>query len=147
MTLPAATLPAATLPAATFLDGLSGDNGIVAGLAVLVGVALVGLVAGFSKGRVGLLLVGLVAAVVIGLLVIGVPDLAGPREAVAAQLSEAYTLVLPPAVAFVTGWLVARGTWFRRVVVVVVGVAVLLLAAFPYAAAGAATAGALVPGS
>lgn len=134
-----------TFPAATFLDGLSGDNGIVAGLAVLVGVLLVGLVAGFSKGRVGLLLVGLVAATVIGLLIAGVPDLAGPREAVAAQLAAFYELVLPPAVAFVTGWLIARGTWFRRVVVV--GVAVLLVAAFPFAAAGAATAGALVPGS
>lgn len=129
----------------TLLSGLSGDGGIVAGLAVLVGVALVGLVAGFSKGRVGLLLAGLVAAVVIGLLVVGVPDLAGPRDVAGARLADLYGLVLPPAVAYVTGWLVARGTWFRRVVVV--GVSVLVLAAFPYAAAGAATAGALVSGS
>lgn len=131
--------------ATTFLGGLSGDGGIVAGLAVLVGVALVGLVAGSSKGRVGLLLAGLVAAVVIGLLVVGVPDLTGPRDVAGARLADLYGLVLPPAVAFVTGWSIARGTWFRRVVVV--GFAVLVLAAFPYAAAGAATAGALVSGS
>ena len=48
---------------------------------------------------------------------------------------------VPPAIAFLAGWIAARGTWFGRAVVV--GVAVLLLAAFPYAAAGAATARAL----
>lgn len=129
----------------TLFEGLSGDEGVVAGLAVLVGVLLVGLVAGFSKGRIGLLLAGLVAAVVVGLLVVGVPDPSGPRDALGAQLADLYGLVLPPAVAFVTGWSLARGTWFRKAVVV--GVAVVLLAAFPYAAAGAATAGALVAGS
>ena len=70
-------------------------------------------------------------------------DLSGPRDAVATRLAGVYAAVLPPAIAFVAGWLATRGTWFRRALTV--GVAVLVLAAFPYAAAGAATAGVLVP--
>lgn len=115
------------------------------GAAVLLAVFVVGLVAGLAKQRVALLLVGLVAVVVLGLVVAGITGLdpGGPREAVAARLADVYAAVLPPATAFVTGWLVTRGTWFRRALTV--GVAVLVLAAFPYAAAGAATAGVLVP--
>lgn len=116
-----------------------------AGALVLVAVFVVGLLAGMAKGRIGLLLVGLVAVVVLGLVLGGVSgvDLSGPRDAVAARLADVYAAVLPPAIAFTAGWLTARGTWFRRALVV--GVGVLLLAAFPYAAAGAATAGVLVP--
>jgi len=115
------------------------------GAAVLLAVFVVGVVAGLAKQRVALLLVGLVAVVVLGLVVAGITGLdpGGPREAVAARLADVYAAVLPPATAFVTGWLVTRGTWFRRALTV--GVAVLVLAAFPYAAAGAATAGVLVP--
>lgn len=122
----------------------SGDAGIAVGGAVLVAVLVIGLVAGCSRGRTGLLLAGLVAVVVIGTLAVGVPDLGGPRDALAARLATIYAVVLPPTIAFVAGWLLARGTWFRRALVV--GAAVLLLAAFPYAAAGAATAAALVSG-
>lgn len=115
------------------------------GAAVLVAVFVLGVLAGLAKKRAGLLLGGLLAVVVLGLVVAGVSgvDLSGPREDVAARLAGVYAAVLPPAIAFVTGWLATRGTWFRRALVV--GVGVLLLAAFPYAAAGAATAGALVP--
>ncbi|GAA3241842.1 hypothetical protein GCM10017691_45410 [Pseudonocardia petroleophila] len=115
------------------------------GAVVLVAVFVVGLLAGLAKQRVALLLVGLVAVVVLGLVVAGVTGLdpAGPRDAVAARLTAVYAAVVPPAIAFVAGWLVTRGTWFRRALTA--GVAVLVLAAFPYAAAGAATAGALVP--
>lgn len=119
-------------------DVLSGDEGIAVGGAVLVGVLVIGLAAGLAKGRAVLLLAGPVAVAVLGLLYVGVPDLAGPRDAVGARFGEVYAVVLPPAIAYVAGWLLARGTWFRRAVVV--ATAVLLLAAFPYAAAGAATA-------
>lgn len=115
------------------------------GAAVLVAVFVLGVLAGLAKKRAGLLLGGLLAVVVAGLVVAGVSgvDLSGSRADVAARLATVYAVVLPPAIAFVTGWLATRGTWFRRALVV--GVGVLLLAAFPYAAAGAATAGALVP--
>ncbi|QJY47207.1 hypothetical protein [Pseudonocardia broussonetiae] len=115
------------------------------GAAVLVAVFVLGVLAGLAKKRAGLLLGGLLAVVVLGLVVAGVSgvDLSGPREDLAVRLAGVYAAVLPPAIAFVTGWLATRGTWFRRALVV--GVGVLLLAAFPYAAAGAATAGALVP--
>lgn len=128
-----------TFGAVTFVDG----NAV--GAVVLVVVFVVGVLAGVAKQRLGLLLVGLVAVVVVGLVVAGITglDLAGPRDAVAARLAAVYAAVLPPAIAFVAGWLATRGTWFRRALTV--GVAVLVLAAFPYAAAGAATAGVLVP--
>lgn len=123
----------------TFLDG----NAV--GAAVLAGVFVVGLLAGLAKQRFGLLLGGLAAVVVLGLVMAGITglDLSGPRDAVADRLAGVYAAVLPPAIAFVAGWLATRGTWFRRALTV--GVAVLVLAAFPYAAAGAATAGVLVP--
>lgn len=121
-----------------------GDANAVGAL-VLLAVFVIGVVAGSARQRLVLLLVGLVAVVVLGLVVAGITgvDLSGPREAVGVRLTAVYEAVLPPAIAFVAGWLATRGTWFRRALTV--GVAVLLLAAFPYAAAGAATAGALVP--
>jgi hypothetical protein len=45
-------------------------------------------------------------------------------------------------IAFVAGWLAARGSWVRRFVVIAVGA--LLLVAFPYVAAGQATADAFL---
>ncbi|MHA6781242.1 hypothetical protein ACVGOW_09655 [Pseudonocardia saturnea] len=121
-----------------------GDGNAVGAL-VLLAVFVVGVLAGLAKGRIGLLVIGLIAVAVLGLVVAGITgvDLSGPRAAVAERLTAVYSAVLPPAFAFTAGWLATRGTWFRRALTV--GVAVLLLAAFPYAAAGAATAGALVP--
>ncbi|WP_300008986.1 hypothetical protein [Pseudonocardia sp.] len=120
---------------------LPGDAGIAAGGAVLVVVLVLGLLAGWAKQRWVLLLAGLVAVVVVGLVVGGTGglDLQGPREVVAQRLGAVYEVVVPPAIAFVAGWLAARGTWFKRALVV--GVGILLLAAFPYAAAAEATAG------
>jgi hypothetical protein len=116
-----------------------GDPNAV-GAVVLLVVLVVGVLAGRSRGRVALLLVGLVAVGVVGAVVAGVTgtDPSAPPEVLGPQLAGVYAVVVPPAVAFLAGWLAARGTWFGRAVVV--GVAVLLLAAFPYAAAGAATA-------
>ncbi|MDT7710240.1 MAG: hypothetical protein QOG20_5847, partial [Pseudonocardiales bacterium] len=54
-----------------------------------------------------------------------------------------YSAALPPLVVFLAGWLCARASWFTRIVVI--AAAALLLAAFPYAAAGGATAGVLPP--
>ncbi len=113
------------------------------GALVLLGVLVVGVLAGRAKGRLGLLLGGLLAVLAVAVVVAGVSgaDLSAPPDVLGPRLGDVYAVVLPPAIAFVAGWLAARGTWFRRALVV--GIAVLLLAAFPYAAAGAATAEAL----
>lgn len=116
-----------------------GDAGIAVGGAVLIVVLVVGLLAGRAKGRFGLLLVGLAAVVVLGVLYVGVPDLAAPTDAVVTRLAGLYAVVLPIVIAFTAGWLVARGSWFGRALVL--GVAVVLVAVFPYAAAAEATAG------
>jgi hypothetical protein len=125
---------------------LPGDAGIAVGGAVLLVVLVIGLLAGRAKQRWVLLLAGLVAVVVAALVVGGTGgvDLQGSREVVAGRLAAVYAVVVPPAIAYVAGWLAARGTWFKRVLVV--GAGILLLAAFPYAAAGAATAAAVMPG-
>ncbi len=114
-----------------------------AGALVLLGVLVLGVLAGRAKGRVGLLLGGLLVIAVLALVLAGVngvdpgapPDVLGPR------LAAVYAVAVPPLLAFLAGWIAARTSWFTRVVVV--GVAVLALAALPYAALGAATATAL----
>lgn len=103
-----------------------------------LGVALVvGVVAGRSKQRFSLLLLGLLVAAVVGFVVVAVSGqpVGGTRPA---EIARLYTAAIPLAVAFLAGWLCARGSWFGRLVVI--AVAALLLAAFPYAAAGQATA-------
>lgn len=119
-----------------------GDPDAVGAL-VLLAVFAVGVLAGRAKGRFLLLLAGLVVVVAAVAVVGGVTgtDLSAPPAVLGPRLADVYAVVVPPAVAFLAGWLVARGSWFARAVVV--GAAVLLLAAFPYAAAGAATATAL----
>lgn len=112
-------------------------GGTGTGLAAL-GVALVvGVVAGRSKRRFALLLVGLLVAAIVGFVVVALsgPPVGGTEPA---QIARLYTTAFPLAVAFLAGWLCARGSWFGRLVVI--AVAALVLAAFPYAAAGAATA-------
>lgn len=103
---------------------------------VLLVVLLVGVVAGRSKRRMSLLLTGLVAVIVLGVAATAVTG--GPDPTRAAAIARLYTSVVPLAVAFLAGWLCGKATWFARLVVI--GVAALLLAAFPYAAAGQATA-------
>ena len=117
----------------------------VAGL-VLVLVLLVGVVAGRTKRRWALLLTGLLVALVFGVFVIavaGAPAPAVPGDR-AAEMTAFYTVVVPLLVAFAAGWLCGRAGWIQRVVVV--GVAALIVAAFPYAAAGRVTADTL-PGA
>jgi hypothetical protein len=111
--------------------------------AVLLVVLIVGVSAGRAKGRWTLLAAGIVvlAAVGVVLAAIGAPP---PTEDPAAELTALYTIAMPLAIAYVAGWLAARGSWLRRFVVIAVGA--LLLVAFPYAAAGKATADAFLGG-
>jgi hypothetical protein len=117
----------------------------VAGLALVL-VLLVGVVAGRTKRRWAFLLTGLLVVLVFGVLVIavaGAPDPAVPGDR-AAEITAFYTVVVPLLVAFAAGWMCGRSGWIQRLVVV--GVAALVVAAFPYAAVGRATADTL-PGA
>ena len=116
-------------------------GGVGVAAVVLLGVLLLGIVAGRAKRRYGLLVAGLLAAVAAGAVVVSVSGPAGADRA--AWIGALYPIVVPLLVAYVAGWLCARGSWFRRLVVL--GVGVLLLAVFPYAAAVAATARLLAP--
>lgn len=107
---------------------------------VLVGVLLVGVAAGRAKRRWTLLVAGVVALVVLAGVLTGV--VGAPEDDRAAGITALYRIAVPLVVAFGAGWLCGRGTWFGRALVL--GAAVLLLAAFPYDAAGRATADALL---
>lgn len=123
----------------------SGGSPGVAGL-VLVLVLLVGVAAGRTTRRWALLLTGLLGVLVFGVLVVavaGAPDPAAPGDR-AAEITAFYTVVVPLLVAFAAGWLCGRAGWVRRLVVV--GVAALVVAAFPYAATARLTADTL-PGA
>jgi hypothetical protein len=113
----------------------------VAGAALLVAL-LVGVVAGRAKQRLTLLIAGLVAAVVIGFVVTAT---GAPPADKAGELTALYTAALPLAVSFVAGWVCAKASWLVRLLVLVA--AVVLVLTFPYAAAGQATAAALVGGA
>jgi hypothetical protein len=118
----------------------------VAGL-VLVLVLLVGVAAGRTKRRWALLVTGLLGVLVFGVLVIavaGAPDPAVPGDR-AAEITAFYTVVVPLLVAFAAGWLCGRAGWVQRLVVV--AVAALVVAAFPYAPAGRFTADSLLGSS
>jgi hypothetical protein len=109
---------------------------------VLLVVLVIGFFTGRAKNRFGLLLGGLIALVVAG---VALTALAGVRMADrAAWLGTLLPLTVPLLVAFLAGWLGARAGWFARLVILVV--AVLVLAAFPYTAVTAATAGMLAVG-
>ena len=110
--------------------------------AVLLVVLGVGVAAGRAKGRWTLVVAGIVviAAVGVVLTAVGAPATEDP----AAEITALYTITLPLAITYVAGWLVARGSWLRRFLVIAVGA--LLLVAFPYAVAGQATADALLSG-
>ena len=109
---------------------------------VLLVVLVIGFFAGRAKNRFGLLLGGLIALVVAGA---ALTALAGVRMADrAAWLGTLLPLTVPLVVAFLAGWLGARAGWFARLAILLV--AVIVLAAFPYAAVTAATAGMLAVG-
>jgi hypothetical protein len=111
--------------------------------AVLLVVLLIGVAAGRAKTRWTLLATGIVVIGAVGVVLTAVGG-APATEEPAAELAALYTITVPLVVAFAAGWLAVRGTWLRRLLVV--GVAALLLAAFPYAAAGRATADAFLGG-
>jgi hypothetical protein len=108
---------------------------------VLLGVFVLGVVAGRAKGRVVLLLAALLLVAVLGLVlavVVGV-DPAAPPDVLGPRLGAVYALAVPPLLAFLAGWIAARASWPVRVVVV--AATVLALAALPYAATAGAVAG------
>ena len=110
---------------------------------VLLLVLAVGVAAGRAKGRWTLLAAGIVAIVAVGIVltaVTGGPDTEDP----AVELAALYTVTVPLALALLAGWLAAHGSWVKRFLVV--AVATLVLAVFPYALAGRATADALLGG-
>ena len=112
-------------------------------VAVLLAVLGIGVAAGRAKGRWTLLVAGIAAIVAVGIVltaVAGGPDTEDPGV----ELAALYTVTVPLALAFLAGWLAARGSWLRRSLVV--GAAALLFAVFPYAAAGQATAEAFLTG-
>lgn len=111
--------------------------------AVLLVVLLVGVAAGRAKTRWTLLAAGIVAIGAVGVVLTAVGG-APATEEPAAELTALYTITVPLVIAYAAGWLAVRGTWLYRLVVV--GVAALLLVAFPYAAAGRATADAFLGG-
>lgn len=114
----------------------------VAALVLLV-VLLVGVSAGRSKKRFVLLLGGLVALAVAGFVLTAVAGQPAPNPA--AGTTAFYAVALPLVVTYLAGWVCGRARWFTRLVVI--ALAALLLAAFPYDAAGRATADRLDPGA
>ncbi|WP_232663014.1 hypothetical protein [Pseudonocardia sp. TRM90224] len=121
------------------MTGTPGGVGVAGG--VLVVVLVLGILAGRAKRRWTYLLTGLAAVVVLGIAVTAVAGV--PGDDPATEVTALYSTTVPLIVGYLAGWLCGRGTWFRRLVVI--AVAALLLAVFPYAAAGAATAGLLPP--
>lgn len=116
--------------------------------AVLLVVLLIGVAAGRAKGRWTLLAAGLVVLAAAGVVLTAVADRpaggGGAAQDEAAELTALFTITLPLVIAYVAGWLLVRGGWLRRLLVIAVGA--LLLVAFPYAAAGQATADAFLQG-
>ena len=111
--------------------------------AVLLAALLAGVLAGRAKGRWTLLAGGIVLIFAVGVVLTAVGG--GPAsEDPAAELTALYTITLPFLIAYVAGWLVVRGGWLRRVLVIAAGA--VLLVAFPYAVVGQATADAFLPG-
>jgi hypothetical protein len=109
--------------------------------AVVLAVLLIGIVTGRAKSRWTLLVGGIVIIAAVGVVLTAVGG--GPAtDDPGAELTALYTITLPLVIAYVAGWLVARGGWLRRFLVIAVGA--LLLVAFPYAVAGQATADAFL---
>lgn len=111
--------------------------------AVLLVVLIIGIVAGRAKSRWTSLAAGIVVIAAVGVVLTAVGG-GPPSDDPAAELTALYTITLPLVIAYLAGWLVVRGGWLRRVLVVAVGA--LLLVAFPYALAGQATADAFLRG-
>lgn len=111
--------------------------------AVLLVVLMIGVLTGRAKSRWTMLAAGIVVIVAVGVVLTAVGG--GPvTEDPGAELTALFTITLPLLIAYVAGWLVVRGGWLRRFLVIAIGA--LLLVAFPYAAAGQATADAFLSG-
>ncbi|MHA6621039.1 hypothetical protein [Pseudonocardia sp. DLS-67] len=124
------------------VDGLLPYAPAVTG-AVLLVVLLIGVVAGRAKSRWTALASGVVVIAAVGVVLTAVGG-GPPTDDPAAELTALYTITLPLLIAYVAGWLVVHGGWLRRFLVIAIGA--LLLVAFPYAAAGQATADAFLRG-
>jgi hypothetical protein len=111
--------------------------------AVLLAVLIIGIVVGRAKGRWMLLATGIVVIAAVGVVLTAVGG-GPPTDDPAAELTALYTITLPLVIAYVAGWLLVRGGWLRRFIVIAVGA--MLLVVFPYAAAGQATADAFLRG-
>jgi hypothetical protein len=111
-------------------------GGVGAAAVVLLVLFVIGVAVGSAKRRWGLLLAGILAIAALGFVVTAATT--GAVSTRAEDLARLYSTALPPLVTFLAGWICARGSWFTRVVVV--AAAALVLAAFPYPAAGRATA-------
>lgn len=110
-------------------------GGIGVAAIVLFVVLLAGVAVGRSRGRWTLLIAGLIAIAAAGVIITstgGIPDKA-------ASMARFYTIVVPVGAAYIAGWLCARGSWFKRLIVL--AAAALLVAVFPFDAAGKASAG------
>jgi nicotinamide riboside transporter PnuC len=135
MILPGGTMTrmsATPFPLATAVTGV-----------VLLVVLGVGVAAGRAKGRWTLVVAGIVVIAAVGVVLTAVGG-APATEDPAAEITALYTITVPLVIAYLAGWLAARGGWLRRFLVIAVGA--VLLVAFPYAAAGQATAGAFLSG-
>lgn len=124
------------------VDGLLPYAPAVTGGVLLV-VLLIGIVAGRAKSRWTALASGVVVIAAVGVVLTAVGG-GPPTDDPAAELTALYTITLPLLIAYVAGWLVVHGGWLRRLLVIAIGA--LLLVAFPYAAAGQATADAFLRG-
>ncbi|MFC4942211.1 hypothetical protein [Pseudonocardia sp. GCM10023141] len=109
-------------------------GGIGVAAIVLAAVLLIGVVVGRSRGRFLLLLGGLVAIGVAGVVI----AYTGGTADKAAAMVRFYSIVVPVGAAFLAGWLCARGSLFKRLVVI--AAAAILVAVFPFDAAGKASA-------
>lgn len=124
------------------VDGLLPYAPAVTG-GVLLAVLLIGIVAGRAKSRWTVLATGIVVIAAVGVVLTAVGG-GPPTDDPAVELTALYTITLPLVIAYVAGWLVVHGGWLRRFLVIAIGA--LLLVAFPYAAAGQATADAFLRG-
>jgi len=122
------------------MTGFGAGSPATAG-AVLLGALLIGVLAGRAKQRFTYLVFGVLGTLGAVVALNALTRL--PTGDRAAEFTGLYLLGLPLLTAYVAGWLCARGSWFSRLLVVVVAVALVLL--FPYAQAGQSTA-ALVGG-
>lgn len=110
-------------------------GGVGGAALVLLVVLLIGVAMGRSRARFLLLFAGLVA---IGAGAVILASVGGSPDK-AAAMARFYTIFVPVGTALLAGWLCAKGSWFKRLIVL--ALAAILVAVFPSDAAGRASAG------